>query len=483
LTTLSRAFRKPDTPVRIDGNPSLLADIQRRLGLTDDEIAVGNYLPLLVRALTLHADAGLGLARETHYLGAAYQFALGLQAAEMIASPPPPGSALAAAFERDRLLGRRELAQLAEADKPIARSAILAFGGRLTPSLLGDAQRILETGVRLFPRDAELALALGAVHESLARPESQRDIESRKAQARLQSDLEKQPGSFSRRMNEGERRLASMNRRAELAAAARLFGQALAGASSRDEASLRLGHVMMEQGKAGDAVPLLEAASVSRDTFVPYNGLLLLTRVNADAGRPREAARCFRLAATVFPGAQAPITGLSLLDDDAGQTDVARLRALAASTRAGGATTLHDAVYAGLVTARAGGGRRLLIVFSDGADTASWLRDTDVLRVARRSDVLTCTVAAGGGNTPPFLAELARATGGTVLEAAGDTDLRNAFLKVLREFRNRYLLFYTPRGGARAGWHAIDVRVRRHAYTIQARPGYMIDASAGGSIN
>jgi Ca-activated chloride channel family protein len=162
--------------------------------------------------------------------------------------------------------------------------------------------------------------------------------------------------------------------------------------------------------------------------------------------------------------------------------DIARLRALAAGTRAGGATSLHDAVYAGLVTARAGGGRRLLIVFSDGVDTASWLRETDVLRVSRRSDVLTYTVAVGG-NTPPFLADLARATGGTVFEAAGNADLRNAFLKVLNESRNRYLLFCTPPGGAQPGWHAIDVRVRRHAYKIQARPGYMIDASAGGKVN
>jgi tetratricopeptide (TPR) repeat protein len=318
-TTLSRAFRKPDVPVAVNGTKFLPAEIQGRLGLTDVEIKDGNYLRLLVGVLTLHADAGLASAAQNQYVGAARQFALGLQAAEMIASPPPPGSALAAAFERDRLLGRRELALLAEAVTPIARLAILAFGGRLTPSLLGDAQRLLEMGVTLFPGDAELKLALGAVHESLARPESQRDIESRKALARLQSDLEKQPGSFSRRMNEGERQLASMNRRAELATAARLFGQALEGASSHEEASLRLGHVLMEQGKAKDAVQHLNVAAASRDAFVRYNGLLLLARVNADAGRPGEAERCYRRAAAVFPDAQAPIIGLSLLDDDAGQ--------------------------------------------------------------------------------------------------------------------------------------------------------------------
>jgi tetratricopeptide (TPR) repeat protein len=322
-TTINRAFRKPDVPVAIDGTPFLPAEIQRRLGLTDVEIKDGNYLRLLVRVLMLHADAGLASAAQNQYIGAARQFALGLQAAEMIASPPPPGSTLAAAFERDRLLGRRELALLADAAKPIARSAILAFGGRLTPSLLGDAQRTLEMGVKLFPGDAELTLALGAVHESLARPESQRDIESRKAQARLQSDPERHPGSFSRRMNESERRLASMNRRAELATAARLFGRALEGASWHDEASLRLGHVLMEQGKAKEAVQHLTVASASRDAFVRYNGLLLLARAHADAGRPKDAERCYRSALTVFPGAEAPVIGLSLLDDDAGQTGAA----------------------------------------------------------------------------------------------------------------------------------------------------------------
>jgi VWFA-related protein len=163
-------------------------------------------------------------------------------------------------------------------------------------------------------------------------------------------------------------------------------------------------------------------------------------------------------------------------------TDAARLRTLAASMRAGGATSLQDAVYAGLVTTRAASGRRLLIVFSDGVDTASWLRDTDVLRVARRSDVLTYAVAVGG-DTPPFLTDVARATGGAVFEAAGDRDLGNTFLKVLNEFRNRYLLGYTSQGSAQPGWHAIDVRVRRHAYKIQARPGYMIGTSAGGKVD
>jgi hypothetical protein len=131
-TTLNRAFRKPDVPVHIDGHPSPPADIQRRLGLTDYEIAVGNYLPLLVRALILHADAGLGLARETHYLGAAYQFALGLQAAEMMASPPSPRSVLEAEVKRVGPLGHPELQAVLEAHRAVARSAVLAFGGRLT---------------------------------------------------------------------------------------------------------------------------------------------------------------------------------------------------------------------------------------------------------------------------------------------------------------------------------------------------------------
>jgi len=44
-------------------------------------------------------------------------------------------------------------------------------------------------------------------------------------------------------------------------------------------------------------------------------------------------------------------------------------------------------------------------------------------------------------------------------------------LDILQEFRQRYLISYTPRGVAKDGWHKLDVRVKRGG-TVKARPGY-----------
>ena len=68
-------------------------------------------------------------------------------------------------------------------------------------------------------------------------------------------------------------------------------------------------------------------------------------------------------------------------------------------------------------------GRSLLIAFSDGVDTSSWLAADAVLETARRSDVVMYGVSAdAGGQT--FLKDLARATGGSLFVARQTDDLR-----------------------------------------------------------
>ena len=43
---------------------------------------------------------------------------------------------------------------------------------------------------------------------------------------------------------------------------------------------------------------------------------------------------------------------------------------------------------------------------------------------------------------------------------------------VKEEFRQRYLLSYSPTGVTKPGWHEIEVRVKRRGVTAKARPGY-----------
>jgi VWFA-related protein len=134
-------------------------------------------------------------------------------------------------------------------------------------------------------------------------------------------------------------------------------------------------------------------------------------------------------------------------------------------------TALVDGVFAGITVGETDVGRSLLMVFSDGLDTASWLTATRVLDSARRSDVVVYPIATKGAR-PEFLDDVAELTGGRLHEVDRDEDLSNTFRGILDEFRHRYLVTYTPRGVPKDGWHKLEVRVNRSGARVKARPGY-----------
>jgi VWFA-related protein len=149
------------------------------------------------------------------------------------------------------------------------------------------------------------------------------------------------------------------------------------------------------------------------------------------------------------------------------------VRTALARPASGGLTALIDGCFAGLMLGASEVGRSLLLVFSDGLDTASWLTADAVIGSARRADVVTYGVVAGDKPRQSFLRDLTEATGGDVIEVGGTRDVGATFLRLLNEYRQRYLLTYTPTGVARTGWHQIDVRVKQRNVTVRARPGYL----------
>lgn len=68
-------------------------------------------------------------------------------------------------------------------------------------------------------------------------------------------------------------------------------------------------------------------------------------------------------------------------------------------------------------------------------------------------------------------------TGGSIYKLDSTRDIGATFVRILEEFRHRYLVSYTPRGVSKEGWHRLDVRVKGTRATVKARPGYL----AGGS--
>jgi VWFA-related protein len=116
-------------------------------------------------------------------------------------------------------------------------------------------------------------------------------------------------------------------------------------------------------------------------------------------------------------------------------------------------------------------GRELLIVFSDGLDTASWLSADKVLDVAKRTDAVAYAVSVRSRAKPEFLRDLVSFTGGRLFEVEKTDKLDSIFVDILQEFRRRYLISYAPRGVTKEGWHKLDVRVKGGG-TVKARPGY-----------
>jgi Ca-activated chloride channel family protein len=154
-------------------------------------------------------------------------------------------------------------------------------------------------------------------------------------------------------------------------------------------------------------------------------------------------------------------------------SDVSVVRSALTGTEGAGGTALVDGTYAGIMVGESDAGRGLLIVFSDGVDTSSWLHPDAVLDTAKRSDVVVYGVSVVSRLKPEFLREITGFTGGRLFEIEKTANLPSTFLNILEEFRHRYLVSYTPRGVAKDGWHSLEVRVKSRRATIKARPGYL----------
>jgi VWFA-related protein len=179
-------------------------------------------------------------------------------------------------------------------------------------------------------------------------------------------------------------------------------------------------------------------------------------------------------------------------------SDFPRVRRLLSAADAEGGTSMNDAIYAGLALSETEESRALVLVCSDGMDNASWLGAGTVERAAQRADAVVYGVAVAGGMRPDHvnvaqergapvivpahpeylpgqtdtLDAIASATGGRVIKADTTGNLPRAFDEILREFRTRYLITYSPRGVDAAGWHTIDVKVKGRRAQVRARRGY-----------
>ncbi|HUB53013.1 MAG TPA: VWA domain-containing protein, partial [Terracidiphilus sp.] len=151
------------------------------------------------------------------------------------------------------------------------------------------------------------------------------------------------------------------------------------------------------------------------------------------------------------------------------------------------ATALYDAVVEGSQKLGGRAGRKILVVISDGDDTAQSSTYAEALEAALRNDVTIYSLidvpieASAGRDTggEHALITLAEQTGGKhFYVGAGGLDA--AFKQVSDDLRTQYLLGYYPKNQEPGkSFHRINVTIPRAApdvYNLRHKVGYYADA-------
>ena len=154
-------------------------------------------------------------------------------------------------------------------------------------------------------------------------------------------------------------------------------------------------------------------------------------------------------------------------------TNLPRVRRALSTQQAAGGSFVIDGLVAALGLIEPGTSRNLLIVFTDGIDTGSWLASETAIDAAKRSEAVVYAVSTAGPATSEALRQIAVESGGRVLDADA-ASLDASFVRILDEFRQRYLLAYTHKEPPAPGWHRIQVRVNKRGATVRTRTGYIV---------
>jgi len=153
------------------------------------------------------------------------------------------------------------------------------------------------------------------------------------------------------------------------------------------------------------------------------------------------------------------------------------------------ATALYDAIYQGSQDLAAKPGRKVLVVVSDGDDTAKDVTYAQALEEALRDEVMIYTII-----DVPIESSAGRDTGGehamiTLAEQTGGKHfyvdqggLDKAFAQVSDDLRTQYLIGYYPRNQVPGTeFHRLNVTIPRAAagdFNVRHKTGYYADETA-----
>jgi Ca-activated chloride channel homolog len=145
-------------------------------------------------------------------------------------------------------------------------------------------------------------------------------------------------------------------------------------------------------------------------------------------------------------------------------------------------TRLYDAVDESLARLENLDGRRVVVVFTDGDDTASRTNAGRVMDRARAKDVMVYAIGLVNeyfngqshvrSQPDRGLKKLAEDTGGGYFELKKTADLNETFTRVALELHSMYVLGFSPET-LDGKVHKLEVRVKKPGMTARARKTYL----------
>jgi Ca-activated chloride channel homolog len=151
----------------------------------------------------------------------------------------------------------------------------------------------------------------------------------------------------------------------------------------------------------------------------------------------------------------------------------------------GNPTRLYDAVGASIEQLRMVQGRRVVLVFTDGEDTASKIGMGRVLDDAREDEVMIYAIGLESeyfngqrrvrSRPDRGLRRLADETGGGYFELKKTDELGSTFTRVAQELHSQYVLGFAPANDGKL--HKLEVRVKKAGMTPRARKSYLAPAA------
>ena len=170
--------------------------------------------------------------------------------------------------------------------------------------------------------------------------------------------------------------------------------------------------------------------------------------------------------------------------------DLTHLQQAVDSIQLGQGTSLHQAVHSVCMDRLINlGGRKVIVLISDGDDTTSVVRFRDAMEATQRADVIVFAISnrlkSSAQQGDQALKRYAADTGGRAFFPSTRDELQMAFQAIERELRGQYSLSYNSSNFSLDGkFRRVKISLPRHqGLKVHAKKGYFAPAAGPAKVS